>query len=55
MVYPFGVHRFCFIVHVTTGGKGLLLVVLLSTGFGDAVIYDGASIWFKYEDEFGCC
>ena len=33
----------------------LLLVVLLSVGFGDAVMYDGALIWFKYEDDFGCC
>ena len=32
----------------------LLLVVLLSVGFGDAVIYDGAFIWFKYEDDFVC-
>ena len=33
----------------------LLLVVLLLVGFGNAVMYDGALIWFKYEDEFGCC
>ena len=33
----------------------LLLVVLLLVGFGDAVMYDGALIWFKYEDDFGCC
>ena len=31
----------------------LLLVVLLLVGFGDAVIYDGALIWFKYKDDFG--
>ena len=33
----------------------LLLVVLLFVGFGDAVMYDGALIWFKYEDIFVCC
>ena len=33
----------------------LLLVVLLLVGFGDAVMYDGALIWFKYEDNFDCC
>ena len=33
----------------------LLLVVLLLVGFGDAVMYDGALILFKYEDDFGCC
>ena len=33
----------------------LLLVVLLLVGFGDAVMYDGALIWFKYEDDFVCC
>ena len=33
----------------------LWLVVLLSVGFGDAVMYDGVLIWFKYEDDFGCC
>ena len=34
----------------------LLLVVLLSVGFGDAVMYDGAFICFKYyEDDLGCC
>ena len=33
----------------------LLLVVLLLFGFGDAVMYDAALIWFKYEDDFGCC
>ena len=32
-----------------------LLVVFLLVGFGDAVMYDGALIWFKYEDDFGCC
>ena len=32
----------------------LLLVILLLVGFGDAVMYDGALIWFKYEDDFGC-
>ena len=33
----------------------LLVVFLLFVGFGDAVMYDGALIWFKYEDDFGCC
>ena len=33
----------------------LLLVVLLLVGFGDTVMYDGALIRFKYEDDFGCC
>ena len=33
----------------------LLLVVLLLVGFGDAVMYDDTLIWFKYEDDFGCC
>ena len=33
----------------------LLLVVLLLVGFGDVVMYDGALILFKYEDEFACC
>ena len=33
----------------------LLLVVLLLVGFGDAVMCDGALIWFKYEDDFECC
>ena len=33
----------------------LLLVVLLLVGFGDAFMSDGALIWFKYEDDFGCC
>ena len=33
----------------------LLLVVLLLVGFGDAVMYGGALILFKYEDDFGCC
>ena len=33
----------------------LLLVVFLLVGFGDAAMYDGALIWFKYEDDFGCC
>ena len=33
----------------------LLLVVLLLVGFGDAVIYDGALICFKYDNDFGCC
>ena len=33
----------------------LLLVVLLLVGFGDAVMDDGALIWLKYEDDFGCC
>ena len=33
----------------------LLLVVLLLVGFGDVVMYDGGLIWFKYEDDFGCC
>ena len=33
----------------------LLLVVLWLVGFGDAVMYDGALIWLKYENEFGCC
>ena len=55
MVYSFCVHDFHFREHVTTGGTGLTLVVLLSVGFGDAVMYDGALIWFKYEDYFGCC
>ena len=32
----------------------LLLVVLLSVGYGDAVMYDGALIYFKYKDDFGC-
>ena len=32
-----------------------LLVVFLLVGFGDAVMYDGALIWLKYEDDFGCC
>ena len=32
-----------------------LLLVFLLVGFGDAVPYDGALIWFKYEDDFGCC
>ena len=27
----------------------LLLVVLLLVGFGDAVMYDGTLIWFKYD------
>ena len=31
----------------------LLLIVLLSVGFVDAVMYNGALIWFKYEDDFG--
>ena len=30
----------------------LLLVVLLLVSFGDSVIYDGALIFFKYEDDF---
>ena len=33
----------------------LLLVVLLLVDFGDAVIFDGTLIWFKYEYDFGCC
>ena len=33
----------------------LWLVVLLSVRFCDAVMYDGVLIWFKYEDDFGCC
>ena len=33
----------------------LLLVVLLLVGLGDAVMYDAALSWFKYEDDFGCC
>ena len=33
----------------------LLLIVLLLVGFGDAVMYDGPLIWFKYEDDFGRC
>ena len=33
----------------------LLLVVLLLVGFGEEFMYDGALIWFKYEDDFGCC
>ena len=33
----------------------LLLVVLFLGDFGDAVMYDDALIWFKYEDDFGCC
>ena len=33
----------------------LLLVVLLLVGFGDAVMYNGALILFKYEDDFRCC
>ena len=33
----------------------LLLIVLLLVGFGDAVMYDGALIWFNYEYDFGCC
>ena len=33
----------------------LLLVILLLVGFGDVVMYDGALIRFKYEDDFGCC
>ena len=33
----------------------LLLVVLLLAGFGDAVMYDGALILFKCENDFGCC
>ena len=33
----------------------LLLVVLLLVSFGDAIMYGGALIWFKYEDDFGCC
>ena len=33
----------------------LLLVVLLLVDFGDAVMYGGALIWFKFEDDFGCC
>ena len=33
----------------------LLLVVPLLVGFGDAVMYDGALIWFKYEDGFEYC
>ena len=33
----------------------LLLVVPFFVGFGDAVMYDGALIWLKYEDDFRCC
>ena len=33
----------------------LFLVVLLLVGFGDAVMCDGTLIWFKFEDDFGCC
>ena len=33
----------------------LLLVVLSLVCFGDAVMYDGALMWLKYEDDFGCC
>ena len=33
----------------------LLLVVLLWVGFGDAFMYDGALILFKYENDLGCC
>ena len=33
----------------------LLLVVLLLVGFCDAIMYDDALMWFKYEDDFGCC
>ena len=33
----------------------LVVLVLLLVGFGDAVMYDGALIWFKYEDDFGWC
>ena len=33
----------------------LFLVVFLLVGFSDAAMYDGALIWFKYEDDFGCC
>ena len=33
----------------------LLLVVLMLVGFSDAVMYDGALNWFKYEDDFGRC
>ena len=32
---------------------GLFIVVLLSVGFGDAVMYNGALIWLEYEDDFG--
>ena len=32
-----------------------LLVVLLLVSFGDAGMYDGALIWLKYEEDFGCC
>ena len=32
----------------------LLLVVLLSVGFGNASMYDGALIWVKYEADIGC-
>ena len=38
------------VVHVI-----LLLVVLLSVGSGDVVMYNGALIWFKCEDDFRCC
>ena len=33
----------------------LLVVLFVLVGFGDAFMSDGALIWFKYEDDFGCC
>ena len=56
MVYPCCVHNFHFREHLLQVVQVvLLLVVLLSVGFGDTVTYDGAFIWFKYEDDFQCC
>ena len=31
-----------------------LLVVFLSVSFGDVVMYDGALICLKYDNDFGC-
>ena len=49
----FCVHNFRFREHVTTGGTGGTLAYTPFVSFGDAVMYDGALIWFKYEDDFG--
>ena len=57
-------HCFVYISHdVVT--RGYIHLVFISfgeygttggtSGFGDAVMYDGALILFKYEDDFGCC
>ena len=32
----------------------LLLVIPLLVGFGNAVMYDGALIWFENDDHVGC-